>query len=622
MDKDDDNRFVEVLSLWLYRKKHPVTALILKKDYLYSLKYINMKIFISLLLAFTLMLFHLFTNNRNTPKISFTAKQNAEAYKKKFAYSCSPDFTLLNFDSADQSIPLLTGWGNYGMPVTHSNDSAYIYFQQGINLYYAFHIIESLASFDKAVSFDKNFAMGYWGKALAYGPNINDFDYHISPDAIASMQKAKELYANNTTLEKALIDAVQYRFSADSTISADELKQEYAWAMKKVYAKYSNNADAAALYADALMVQHPWDLYDKDFNPKPWTPLIVSVLEKIIAKKPNHPGACHYYIHAIEASAHPEKGLDIANRLGAMMPGVSHLVHMPSHIYIRSGDYKKGIDVNVQALNGFYDYLSKFPAVINNAPLYLLHNQHMQATCANMDGQYAAALKTSEETKANIDPSYLDAPGWLGTYIQYVYMTPVFTFIRFGKWDEILNYTMPDDSKVYAGLIGHYARGLAYARRHDITNANKELDMLRVDMNNPQMQEHPEAFNPAIAGANVAEKILQGIIAEENNDLDGAIDILKDAVDREDNMLYGEPKDWPHPAREYLGNTLLRAKYFEEAEKVFRKDLIINPHNGWSLTGLAESLLQQNKNKEAAAAKTEAAKALERSDVKIDSAVF
>src|SRR6516164_4191717 len=213
------------------------------------------------------------------------------------------------------------------MPVTEIDDSANIYFQQGINMYYGFHIIEALASFDKSTKFDNNFAMGYWGKALSYGPNINDLGYAASPDALVAAQKAKGLSAACSQVEKALINAMMVRYSADTTQTREHLNQLYADAMKSVYQQFPESLDASTLYADALMLQHPWDLYDRYGKPKPWTPEIVNVLEGILAKDPQHPGAAHYYIHAVEASDHPEKALKVAAELPSLMPGVAHLVH-------------------------------------------------------------------------------------------------------------------------------------------------------------------------------------------------------------------------------------------------------------------------------------------------------
>lgn len=569
-----------------------------------------------------IMLSATYIHKSNTAQTAEEAKQKAIAYKKQFAFRCTPDLSAINFSDSVNEIPLLQGWGNYRFPVTVANDSANIYFQQGINMYYAFHIIEALASFEKAIRFDDHFAMGYWGKALSYGPNINDIGYSASPEALDAMQKAKQFYNNCTALEKALIDAMQVRYSPDTTQKREFLNQQYADAMKHVHEQFPQSADAAALYADALMVQHPWNLYDRYGKPKSWTPEIVKTLELLLQDHPNHPGACHYYIHAIEGSDHPEKGLDVAARLPGLMPGVSHLVHMPSHIYIRSGYYNEGVQVNENAVKSYYNYLVNYSPVVNNSLLYLVHNLHMQSACANMDGRYEQAMKISNDCRNSFDTSFMDAGDYIGVYAQYVYMTPYLTLIRFGKWNDILATVAIPSSRVYANLLWHYGRGLAYARTQNIEKANNELQQLKALMKDSQLLAHPMAFNPGIAGARVAEKILEGVIAEEQENIDQAILFFEEAVEREDNMLYNEPRDWVHPARQYLADALLRARGYSRAEKIFKEDLAINPRNGWSLTGLSTLYMLQGKKTESAKVQQDLKTVLARSDVKIISAVY
>jgi tetratricopeptide (TPR) repeat protein len=465
--------------------------------------------------------------------------------------------------------------------------------------------------------------MGYWGMALAFGPNINDFGYSASPEALVAIRKAKELSANCSDVEKSLIDAIQVRYTNDTTQTREHLNQLYANAMKKVYARFPASADAATLYVDALMVQHPWDLYTKTYEPKPWTPEIVNTLEKILKMSPHHPGASHYYIHAVEASAHPEKALLVSEQLASLMPGVSHVVHMPSHIFIRSGYYRLGEQTNEKAVKAYYDHLSKYPAIANNAPLYLIHNLHMQATCANMDGTFDIAMRSSVDCKNSFDSSLQALPGFEGIFIQYLYMTPYLTLIRFGKWDEILNTSENPAGLVYANLLWHYGQGLAFARKHDLINAKKHLGILQQRLTNDQLKAPaPSYANPGISAAIVAEKVLQGVIAEEQNDLTSSISFLKGAVAAEDSMIYNEPKDWVHPARQYLGNVLLKAKQYAQAELVYKEDLVINPHNGWSLTGLAIALEKQNKKSAASKIKNEAATAFKKADVSIKASVF
>jgi len=279
--------------------------------------------------------------------------------------------------------------------------------------------------------------------------------------------------------------------------------------------------------------------------------------------------------------------------------------------------------VNDLAVKRYYDYLTKYAPVANNTPLYLIHNLHMQATCANMDGKFKTAEKLSIDTRNSFDSSWQSMPDFFGVFVQYVYMTPYLTLIRFGKWDDILQTPEVPSSYVYSNLLWHYGRGLAYARKHQFDNASKELLAVQQDMTNSQLSAPaPSYANPGINGAGVAEKILQGVIAEEQNNLPAAINFLQEAVNREDSMIYNEPKDWVHPARQYLGTVLLKAKQYAAAEKVFKEDLYFNPNNGWSYTGLSQALMHEGKRSEAAAMQQKAVAAFADSDEKITNAVF
>ena len=578
-----------------------------------------MRLLVITLGAFLLAAFAQWHKPEKTTQL--TPRHSALLKKQRTVISCSPNRDA--FDPATNTIPLLPGWGPYRMPASTKNDSAYIYFQQGINLYYGFHIIEALASFDKSTHFDSSFAMGYWGVALSYGPNINDLGYTASPKALAAAQKANSLKANASPADQALIEAMQTRYSADTTQSRQQLDQAYVDAMLLAYKKFPNNQDIATLYADALMQQHPWDLYDRWGKPKTWTPPIVQTLEAVLKANPTHPGAAHYYIHALEASDHPEKALAVSDELPGLMPGVSHLVHMPAHIYIRTGNYNQGWKVNVDAVKGYKDYLTRYPAVIDNSPLYLIHNLHMQATCALMEGRYADALQAAIDTRNSFDSSLLSAPDFFGTFVQYVYMTPLLTQLRFGKWDAILTDTPVNHNYIYADVLTHFGRGIAQARKGHITEADLELSALRKDTANAQLHAPaPNYANPGINGARVAEKILAGVIAESRHDFPQSITLQQQAVEIEDAMIYNEPKDWLQPARQFLGNVQLKAGRYKDAEQTFRADLGANAQNGWSYTGLATALSKQGKQKEAAAIQALAKKAFARSDVNITSAVI
>ncbi|MBO9618460.1 MAG: tetratricopeptide repeat protein [Niabella sp.] len=579
-----------------------------------------MKLFITIILAALIAVSLAYKNN---PVIRVKpTNMRADRQGKRVALRCAPPSSSEEFVNAP-AIPLLEGWGNYRMPVTAINDSARIYFNQGINMYYGFHIVEALASFVKATSFDSSFAMGYWGQALAMGPNINGANYSTPADALTCAKKAAALSSQCAAVEKELIASMLQRYLPDTTQKQQQLYQAYAGALKKIMLRYPGHTDVRVLYADALMQLHPWDLYTADYQPRPWTLELVDVLEKALKSEPRHPGALHYYIHAVEGSTRPERGLTAAKQLPVLMPGLAHLVHMPSHIYIRSGYYDKGDQVNEAAVKRYYTYTNKFAAVEQASFLYLVHTLHMQAACANMAGRSGEALRIADDCRKSFDSSALSAPGFNGVFAQYVYMTPLLTMVRFGKWEALLSAPAVPGTYVYANIIDHYGRGLAYARTHQTPTAIRELELLKKNLSNPQLAAPASpGNNPAIYGARIAEKILEGVIAEEQNDLEGAITLLRQAVKTEDNMAYSEPKDWALPARQYLGAVLLKAGRYQEAQRVYERDLQINPKNGWSLTGLATALLKQGIKNSAAKIQQQAAKAFEHSDVAIRRSVF
>ncbi|WP_008583910.1 tetratricopeptide repeat protein [Niabella soli] len=579
-----------------------------------------MKLFITLIFA-ALITTSLAYKKITGMSVTQTSGRSAQ-HQKRVVLRCAPP--SFNEGSANASaIPLLKGWGNYRMPVTTANDSARIYFNQGINMYYGFHIIEALASFAKATLFDSSFAMGYWGQALAMGPNINGANYNTPADALIAAQKARALGTHCTPVEKELIASMLQRYTPDPTGGQQQLYQAYATALKKIMTRYPRQTDVRVLYADALMQLHPWDLYTADYQPRPWTPELIDVLEKALKNEPRHPGALHYYIHAVEASTHPERGLMAANQLPALMPGIAHLVHMPSHIYIRTGYYDKGDRVNEAAVKSYYTYAHTFAAVKEASPLYLVHTLHMQAACANMAGRFGDALRIAKECRESFDSSALKQPGFDGVFAQYIYMTPMLTMIRFGKWETILSAPEVPDTYIYASIIAHYGRGMAYARTYQTRMASRELELLRKNLSDPQLTAPASpGNNPAIHGAQIAEKILASVIAEEQNDLEQAIVLLEQAVKKEDNMAYSEPKDWALPARQYLGAALLKAKRYGDAQRVYERDLEINPKNGWSLLGLAMAFQKQGQKSGAAKMQQQAAKAFENSDVSISGSVF
>ncbi len=490
------------------------------------------------------------------PSYSGAREKIFNADRGRNIFSCSPAYDPSNDENI---IPPLTGWGNYKWKITQANDSAQFYFNQGINMYYAFHIIEARASFAKAIRFDPSCAMAWWGQALAFGPNINDFGYTTPPDALPSAIKAFDLSTKVSAKEKAFINAMRSRYSADSNLSRTQLNVEYAAAMKKVFQLMPEDSDAAALYADALMVLHPWDLYDAKGKPKTWTPEIVTVIEKALALNPQNPGANHYYIHAVEASDNPGRALPSADRLPQLMTDVAHLVHMPSHIYIRTGNYSRGARVNEQAVNGYEKYLKVFSSVRENSPLYIIHNLHMKASCNMMAGNSSKSAVASRETMESIDPSFLSIEGALGHYIQYLHSTPIINMIRFGKWDEIMA-NRANDSLEYSSILLHFGKGIAYGRSTKTDKAQKELEIMQAMMRDSSLKEPFTPFNSAHAASRIAENILMGVIAEEKKNFEDAIKYFGQAVQLEDALVYNEPRDWLLPARHYLGNALSESK--------------------------------------------------------------
>jgi tetratricopeptide (TPR) repeat protein len=528
------------------------------------------------------------------------------------------------FDWRDDEpqIPLLQGWGSYRWHVTAANDSAQIYFNQGINMYYSFHMIEAKASFAKAARFDPDCAMAYWGLAMAYGVNYNYAMLKNAPEAMEAMAKALNTVNNETSLEKELIATLPARYNADTAVSRSRQNADYEEAIRKVLDKYPDDANVNALYADALMVQHPWDMYDINGKPKPWTPAIVAVLEQALKKHPNHPSLNHLYIHAMEGGENANDALNSAWRLSTMMPMVSHMVHMPSHIFIRTGYYKEGILVNDSSINGFNAYFAQFPAVEGDAFLYLVHNLHMKAACTMYRGNAKEAFDAAKQLQGVVPPKYMEMGGGMGNYMQYAYSTPVMMQIRFGWWDSLLAAPRINSELKYAWAIQTFGKGMAWCRKGNVEQAQAMLNDLNSLENDASLKEQFETINPAIKGLGVMISLLEGTIAWQNKQMDAAIAAYQEAVKREDGFMYQEPRDWLLPTRHYLGAALMANQKFTEAASVYQQELITNPKNVWSLYGLNQTQLALGKKVEAAQTKTILRNANIGSDIKITASVF
>lgn len=575
-----------------------------------------------LLLALFAFITALFAFRLKEVATNSPAPSPVNEYKKNIV-RCGPDWEALKEWMDESDIPPIPGAGAYTWKISTTNDSAQFYFNQGINTYYSFHIIESMASFKKAARFDPNCGMLWWAQALAYGPNINDLGYAASPEALQATQKAVELSSTANDVEKALIDAMSVRYTADSAdMNRKQLNEAYTQRMKAAYEKYPANADIAALYADAMMLEHPWDLWNIDGTPKVWTPLIREVLEKLLAAAPNNPGANHYYIHVMEPSPFADKAIPSADRLGSLTPGLSHTVHMPSHIYLRTGNYAKGISVNEAAVNSYKKVIPLYAPVTGNAFLYIIHNLHMQTNHAMMTGRSGYASSSAKATVKSVPTDYLSIPGALGNAVQYIYMTPTLVDVRFGNWNNLLTAPQPEKTLTYANILWRFGRGMAFSQRNKLAEAKEELAQLQQLMKDSVLMIPFTPFSPAIDGAVVAENILIGTIALKEKKFGDAIPAFEESVVTEENMVYNEPRDWMLNPKHYLANAYLKAGRSKEAKETLEKDLLNNNENGWALFGLWQALTAEKKKSEANKMLLRFRKAFGKADVKLYGPVF
>ena len=545
-----------------------------------------------LLAPFTALVAVHITNKDNAPAA------NIQQLKINNTVSCIPDrntISLLLADAGD--IPIMPGSGKYVWKINTKSDSAQLYFNQGINMYYGFHIIEATASFKKAAALDPSNPMIWWAQSLAAGPNINDIGYAASPEALETTAKAVELSGNASDVEKALIKAMSVRYSADSTKTREELNQAYVDAMRNVHLQFPGNTDVTALYADAMMLQHPWDLWEPNGTPRPWEPLIQSTLEKALKLDPAHPGANHYYIHVMEPSPTPGKATASANILGTITPGLAHMVHMPSHIYLRTGSFNTGVENNKAAIKTFKEYAEIFPASTGNVFIYYWHNLHMLANSAMLAGNYNDAINSANELRQALDTASLSSPAPIGSYLYYMYMTPMFINIQFEKWDSVLQVAKPDERYIYANILYHFGQGMARASKKQIEEAKKHAAEIKELMKDSSLHLRMMPFSPVADGADVALELLNGSIALHTNNNSGAIEHFKTAAVKEWNITYNEPRDWMLNPYQYLGNAYLHAKDYKKAEQAFQKDLQRNAKNVWSQKGLDTSIRMQKRKK-------------------------
>lgn len=545
----------------------------------------------------------------------------AAAPERVYAYCAVPDRSFLDAmsDSTKPFAPRLEGLGDYHYAVTTAVPEAQAFFDQGLRLYYGFNHLEAYRAFREAARLDPSCAMSYWGQALTLGPNINaPMDASDESRVVEAVEKALSLMDNASPKERALINAIARRYVANPPADRRPLDEAYAAAMKEVRQQYPHDPDIAALYAEALMDLHPWDYWLKDGTPQPWTPEIVTLLEGVLTSTVNHPGANHFYIHAVEASSNPAKGLPSADRLRTLLPNAGHLVHMPAHIYIRTGKYHEGSLTNQASIKADLAYLTECHSQGLYALMYHPHNYHFLWACATLEGRSELALQAARDLQGKSDRSMMLSP--FGYIIQHLYATPIFAMTRFGKYDSLLQMPAPDKQWKFVTAMWHYGRGTAYARKGKPAEALKEADAIAAIRSDTSLKSiEVGARNSSYLVMEIAEKIVRGEIAAAQKDYPAAIALLTEAMKVEDALLYNEPVDWHHPVREILGDVLLQAGQHALAEKYFQEDLQAYPESGWALMGLYNSLKAQGKTSEAAAVKKRYDKAFEKADIKLAS---
>ncbi len=517
---------------------------------------------------------------------------------------------------ARAEVALFDNLGTWHHEITTTSDLAQKFFDQGLRLVYAFNHEEAIAAFTEASRLDPDAPMPYWGVALSLGPNINAaMDPNMEPRAVEAVRKASTRLAQATAKERAYVEALSTRYSAKKSGSRKAKDERYATAMRQLAREYPHDVDAATFAAEAMMLLRPWDYWRGDGRPQPGTEEIVATLETAMQQNPNHPGACHYYIHAIEASPEPQRGLDCAKRLPSLMPGAGHLVHMPAHIYMRMGRYREASERNAAAAMVDQEYLSGHPLEGSYASGYYAHNLHFLNASMMMEGRSAEALQVARDLLTKVSTEEIAKESSLEWYAP----TLLLTLARFGQWGELIRHPPPPRALRLTTGLWHYVRGLAFAATTRFGSAEGELSNLRKAMK-PFTKAKTAEAKISRTLLKVAERVLVGEMAARRGQYDAGIQALREAVQLEASLPYSEPPFWLQPVRHNLGAVLLLAERPGEAESVYREDLRLHPENGWALHGLVQSLRAQNKD--AAQEETRFRAAWAQADVKLAGSRF
>jgi len=519
------------------------------------------------------------------------------------------------------TVPLYTDLGDHHVAITTHVGLTQRYFDQGMRLLYGFNHGEAIRSFTRAAQLDSSCAMCYWGIAYAYGPHVNaEMDSAAGIAAYTALRQALSRVRHGSPRERAYIAALAHRYAAPPFRPAARaaLDSAYAASMGDVVRRYPDDLDAATLYAEALMDKRPWNYWDKKTGePYPGTSEIVGQLERVLRSDPRHPGACHYYIHAVEAVA-PEKGVPCAERLAALMPGAGHLVHMPAHIYIRVGRYADAIVANERAVHADQVFIEGQKPQGLYPLAYYPHNHHFMAFAAMLAGRSALAIEAAKRTAATTPVAVAKRVPLLEPYLHYTYLT----LVTFGRWDELLAMPLPPADLAYSRAMALYARGVALAATRRFAEAQAALDTLKRIAATATRGYASAGWTTPRTNLRIATHALAGEIAARRGALDEGIARFRAAMKIEDDQVYTEPPDWYYPIRHSLGAVLLRAGRAVEAERLYREDLKRFPENGWSLLGLAQALRAQGKSAEAADADARFARAWAGADVTLTASRF
>jgi len=509
--------------------------------------------------------------------------------------------------------------GSYSYRVSTASPEAQRWFDQGLRLVYAFNHHEAQRAFREAARIDSRCAMCFWGIAITEGGNYNHpTDADREKRALAAVQEARQRAAGGRPVERALIEALARRHSADPAARREALDRAYADAMREVARQHPDDLEAATFFADAMMNLRPWNLWAPDGTPHPGTEELVQTLERVIARNPDHPGALHLYIHAVEAGPRPGRAETAADRLRPLMPGAGHLVHMPSHIYWRVGRYADAVTVNTAAAKADVTYFKTAQPSPIYRGLYYPHNIDFIWQSASMQGHSAETIRAAREFAGNAPPEMIKAMPDMET----APVAPIVALVRFGRWDEVLRQPVPPAEWPYTRGVWHYARGLAFNARGQAGEARSELGELETILNAVPAERTIAFFFRAKNILQMAANVLAGEIAAKAGDVATAERLLRSAVAEQDTHWFTEPPPWYFPVRQALGAVLLQAGRAADAEQIYREDLGRNPGNGWSLFGLARSLRAQGKSDEAGRTEEAFRKAWAHADVTLTASRF